>query len=75
MSSPLVEDVARSGAWARRTRRPVCHLLAAGIAAALGHVRVIGVIAAQCRKKSDRCDNGAQCCSGRCKRGFCYPRR
>jgi hypothetical protein len=60
--------------WARLTRSRFIGLLTASIGAVLGLDRLSGS-AAQCRKKSARCDRSTQCCSKRCKRGFCYPRR
>lgn len=45
------------------------------LGAGLALVRARSEAAAQCRKKSDRCDRSDQCCSNRCRRGFCYPRR
>jgi hypothetical protein len=46
------------------------------VAAALGTSLGLGAVqdAAACRKKSARCDRSSQCCSNRCRRGFCYPR-
>jgi hypothetical protein len=75
MSGPLSDDVARAGAKVRLARLPVCGLLVFALGSVLSHGRVTRTLAARCRKKSDRCDNGNQCCSKRCKRGFCYPRR
>jgi hypothetical protein len=59
----------------RVTRLRFGRLLITAIGAALGLDRVTGASAAQCRKKSARCDRSDQCCSNRCRRGFCYPRR
>jgi hypothetical protein len=67
-------DLTPAERWARLTRSRFIGLLAVTIGAAFGLDR-LNVAAAQCRKKSDRCDSGSQCCSKRCKRGFCYPRR
>jgi hypothetical protein len=57
------------------TRPRFFGLVAAALGAALGLGRVNDAAAARCRKKSARCSRKEQCCSNRCKRGFCYPRR
>jgi hypothetical protein len=56
-------------------RLPFCRLILAALGAALSASQTDEVTAAKCRKKSARCDNSNQCCSKRCRRGFCYPRR
>lgn len=75
MNSLPVNDVAHAAVRAQFTRRLVPRLRVAAIALALGHSRVTRAITARCHKKSDRCDNSTQCCSGRCRCGFCCPRR
>jgi hypothetical protein len=59
---------------ARLTRPRFCGLIVA-LGTSLGLGSVTHVTAARCRKKSARCSRNDQCCSQRCKRGFCYPRR
>jgi hypothetical protein len=59
----------------RLTRSHFGRLLVAALGAGLELDRARSEAAAQCRKKSDRCDRSDQCCSNRCRRGFCYPRR
>jgi hypothetical protein len=59
-------------ALARLPRSRFSGLVAAALAAVMG----LGPVknAAACRKKSARCERSSQCCSDRCRRGFCYPR-
>jgi hypothetical protein len=45
------------------------------VALAIGLRPTDTTLAARCRQKSDRCNSCSQCCSNRCRRGFCYPRR
>lgn len=75
MDNHRVARAARVDAQPRLTRHCFCRLFVAALGTALGLGSVANVTAARCRKKSARCSRMEQCCSKRCKRGFCYPRR
>lgn len=66
--------VAQAEARVTLTRHRFCSLVFAALSTAFGFGRGAAA-AARCRKKSARCDRSSQCCSNRCRRGFCYPRR
>ena len=59
-------------AESRLSRSRLWRLFAAALGAVIGLGRASG--AGACRKNSARCDRSNQCCSNRCRRGFCYPR-
>jgi hypothetical protein len=74
MDTRSFTDLVPAETWARLTRSRFIGLLAAASGVAFG-LDLLHVAATQCRKKSARCDRNDQCCSKRCKRGFCYPKR
>ena len=74
MNDRLFAAVAHTDGRGRLARLPFCSLLLSAVGISLGLGTMTGA-AAPCRKKSDRCDRSSQCCSNRCRRGFCYPRR
>lgn len=73
MNADSSMDTALANNPMRLTRPRFCGVCLAIVSALFGFA--FPAAAARCRKKSDRCDRGSQCCSKRCKRGFCYPRR
>ena len=75
MSDHQFDDQVRVIATSPNRRSFVRGLLAGGLGAASGLATVADAATARCRPKSARCASSDQCCSNRCRRGFCYPRR
>ena len=73
MNDAATANAPAAGFVRRLTRQRLMNLCAAALGAALGLGTIRETVA--CRKKSARCSRKEQCCSERCKRGFCYPRR